>query len=77
MPESDNPTVVSWQDTLKGIAGDFGRVAADNLRKQTDKDAAQARIESPNKWWQTTTGGWVAIGLALVVGWVVAKKLLR
>lgn len=70
--ESTNSTVQDWQNALLKTAADFGAVAAENLRKQTDKDAEQKRLESPNspdwkKW------GLILAGVVLVL--VVVKKL--
>ena len=70
MAESTNNQVADWQNALLKTAADFGAVAAENLRKQTDKDAQQKRLESPN------SPDWKKWGLILA-GVVVAVVVLR
>lgn len=71
-------TVSSWQSTFQGLLGDFGKIAADNLTKQTEDlndrnniaPSASARVFSPsNMPW--IIGG--AIGIVVLIVLLVKK----
>lgn len=70
-----DPTVAGWQATLSGIASDFARVAADNLRRQTQQDQVEMRTAeaADSRNWMK----WAAIGGGVIVALFVVKKMLK
>lgn len=71
MVASTNETVGGWQAALMKTAADFGAVAADNLKKQVERDAEKNRVEPPGPNWRKI--GLIVAGVLVVL--VAVKKL--
>jgi hypothetical protein len=70
--ENGNSTdPADWQAAILGIATEFGKVAADNLKRDEVRQQEQALANPPFNW-----KPW-AIGGGLLVGGLVLLKVLK
>lgn len=71
-PAGNSTDPADWQSALAGIAVEFAKVGADNLRNKNQTQAERSQAEPPFNWKPWAIGGAVAL-TALVVVFKVLK----